>query len=113
MFTDFVATFDLVHRSALWMLLHKDGVPEYLVCLVQDLHHSTFSCVRVNCHITYCFSVESGIFKRCILSQILFNVLTDYLIRQLTEAKVGGAKFKASSLEDLKHVNYIALFGDY
>lgn len=47
-FMDLAADFDSMRPSALWILLYHYGMLEDLICLVEELYHDTFHCVRVN-----------------------------------------------------------------
>ena len=103
-FTDYAKAFDCVDHNKLWKILKKMGIPGYLTCLLRNLYAGQEATVRTGHGTTGWFQIGKGIRKGCILSPCLFNLYTEYIMRNagLDEAQA-GIKIAGRNINNLKY----------
>jgi len=57
------------------------GIPDYLTCLLRDLYAGQEAIVRTGHGTTDWFQIEKGVRQGYILSPCLFNLYTEYIMR--------------------------------
>ena len=89
-FINYAKVFDCVDRNKLWKILKEMGIPDHLTCLLRNLYIDQEATVRTG-HGTDWFQIGKGVHQGCILSPCLFNVYTEYIMRNagLDEAQAG------------------------
>ena len=69
------------------------GIPDHLICLLRNLHVGQGAKVinRIGHGTTYWFKPGKGVCQACVLSPCLFNLYTEYTMRNagLDEAQAG------------------------
>ena len=67
------------------------GIPDHLICLLRNLHAGQEATVRTGHGTADGFQIAKGVHQGCILSPCLFNLYTEYLMRNvgLNEAQTG------------------------
>ena len=67
------------------------GIPDHLTCLLRNLYVGQETTVRTGHGITHWFQIGKGIHQGCILSPCLFNLYTEYIMRNagLDETQAG------------------------
>ena len=67
------------------------GIPDYLTCLLRNLYAGQEATVRTGHETTYGFQIGKGVHQGCILSLCLFNLYTEYIMRNagLDKAQTG------------------------
>ena len=83
---------DLVFSITInWKILTEMGIPDYLTCLLRNLHAGQETTVRTGHGTTDWFQIRKGVCQGCILSPCLFNLYAEYLMRnaRLDEAQAG------------------------
>ena len=90
-FIDYAKAFDCVDHNELWKILKEMGIPDHLMCLLGNLYAAQEATVRTRHRTTDWFKIEKGVCQGCILSPCLFNLYTEYIMRNagLDEAQVG------------------------
>ena len=90
-FIDSVKAFDCVDHNKLWEILKEMEIPDHLTCLLRNLYAGQEATVRTRHGKTDCFQTGKGICQGCILSPCLFNLYTEYIMRNagLQEAQAG------------------------
>ena len=90
-FIDYAKAFDYVDHSKLWKILKEMGIPDHLTCLLRILYTGQEAAVRTGHETTDWFQIGKGICQVCKLSQCLFNLYAEYIMRNtgLEEAQVG------------------------
>ena len=76
----------------LWKILIEIGIPDHLrACLLRNLYAGQETTVRTGHGTTDWFQIRKGVCQGCILSPCLFNLYTEYIMRNagLDEAQVG------------------------
>ena len=90
-FIDYAKAFDCVDHNKLWKILQEMGIPDHLTCLLRNLYAGQEATVRTGHETTDWFQIEKGICQGCILSPCLFNLYSEYIMRN------AGLKYKLES----------------
>ena len=80
-FIDYAKAFDCVDHNKLWRILQEMGIPDHLTCLLRNLCAGQKATVRIGCGTTDGFQIWKEIRQGCILSPYLFNLYTEYILR--------------------------------
>ena len=90
-YIDYAKAFDFVDHSKLWKMLKEMGIPDYLSCLLRNLHAGQEATVRTGHGRAEWFQMRKGVCQGCILSPGLFNLYTECIMRNagLDEAQAG------------------------
>ena len=72
-----------------WKILKEMGVPDHLTCLLRNLYGSQEATVRTGHGTTDWFQIGKGVCQGCVLSPCLFNLYSEYIMRNagLVEAQ--------------------------
>ena len=102
-FIDYAKAFDCVDHNKLWKILKEMGVPDHLICLLRNLYAGQEATVRNGHGTTGWFQIGKGVCQGCILSHCLFNLHTEYIMRnaKLDESQV-GIKTDRRSIDNLR-----------
>ena len=78
-------------HNKLWKILKEMGIPDHLTCLLRNLYASQEAPVRTGHGTTDWFQIGKGVCQGCILSPCLFNLYTEYIMRNagLDETQAG------------------------
>ena len=91
-------------------ILRHYGLPQKIVDLNSILFQNFECSVLMERNKTNSFSVRSGVRQGCILSQILFNIALDYIMRQTTQNAQHGIPWTLFlQTEDLDYADDISL----
>ena len=90
-FTDYAKVFDCVDHNKLWKILKEMGIPDHLICLLRNLYVGEEATVRTGYGTTDWFQIGKGVCQICILSPCLFNLYSEYIMRNagLEEPQAG------------------------
>ena len=80
-FIDYAKAFDCVDHNKLWKILQEMGIPDHLTCFLRNLYAGQEATVRTGHGTTDWFPIGKGVRQGCILSPCLFNLYTDYIMR--------------------------------
>ena len=80
-FIDYAKAFDCVDHNKLWKILREMGIPDHLTCLLRNLYAGQEATVRTGHGTTDQFQIGKGVCQGCILSPCLFNLYTEYIMR--------------------------------
>ena len=74
-----------------WKILKEIGIPDHLICLLRNLYAGQEATVRTGHGATDWFQIGKGVYQGCILSPCLFNLYSEYIMRNagLDEAQAG------------------------
>ena len=90
-FVDLEKAFDRVPRDVIWWAMHKLGIDEWLVHLVQSMYKDVRSRVRVGDGYSEEFGVEVGVHQGSVLSPLLFIIVLEALQGVPHRLSVGAA----------------------
>ena len=89
-----------------WKILKEMGIPDNLTCLLKNLHTGQEATVRTGHGTTDWFQIGKGVHQGCILSHYLFNLYTEYIIRNagLNEAQA-EIKIAGRNINNLRYAD--------
>ena len=105
-FIDYAKAFDCVDHNKLWKILKEMGIPDHLTCLLRNLYAGQEATVRTGHGTTDRFQIGKGILQGCILSPCLFNLYSEYIMRNagLEEAQA-GIKIAGRNINNLRYAD--------
>ena len=82
------------------------GIPDHLTCLLRNLYADQEATVRTGHGTTDWFQIGKGVYQGCILSPCLFNLHTEYIMRnaRLDEAQA-GIKIARTNIKNLRYAD--------
>ena len=92
-FMDQAKAFDCVDHNKLWKILKEMEIPDHRTCLLRNWYAGQEATIRTGHeqqnHGTW-FQIRKGVHQVCILSPCLFNLYTEYIMRNagLEEAQL-------------------------
>ena len=103
-FIDYAKAFDSVDHSKLWKILKEMGIPDHLTCLLRNVYAGQEATVRTGYGTTDWFQIRKGVHQGCILSPCLFNLYSEYIMRNagLEEAQA-GIKIAGRNINNLRY----------
>lgn len=104
-FVDFRKAFDTVIWERLWRVLLEMGVPQHLISLLQRLYEDGTAAVRVDDISSDTFKTESGVRQGCILSPLLFNTYTEYIMRIVLDGWNKGISVGGRVINNLRYAD--------
>ena len=112
-FIDYEKAFDSVDHKKLWKILQEMGVPDHLTCLLRNLYAGQEATVRTGHGKTDWFQIGKGVRQGCILSPCLFNLYSEYIMRNagLEEAQA-GIKIAGKNINDLRYADDTTLMAE-
>ena len=84
-FIDYTKAFDRVKHDMLFEILSKAGVPDKEINIIKSLYLQQKATVRYENETSEEITIKRGVRQGCILSTCLFNIYTEYLIREALE----------------------------
>ena len=93
-------------HNKLWKILQELGIPDHLICLLRNLYAGQEATVRTRHGTTDWFQIGKGVRQSCILSPCLFNLYTEYIMRNtwLDEAQA-EIKIARININNLSYAN--------
>ena len=90
-FIDYAKAFECVDHNKLWKILKEMGIPDHLTCFLRNLYAGQEATVRTGHGTTDWFQIGKGVCQGCILSPCLFNIYSEYIMRNagVDEAQAG------------------------
>ena len=100
-FIDYAKAFDCVDHNKLWKILKEMWIPHPLICLLRNLYAGQAT-VRTGHGTTDWFQIRKGVHQGCILSLCLFNLYTEYIMRNdRLEVAQAGMKIAGRNINNL------------
>ena len=78
---DYTKAFDCVYHNKLWKILQEMGISDQLSCLLRNLYAGQETTVRTGNGTMDWFQIRKGVHQGYILSPCLFNLYTEYIMR--------------------------------
>ena len=113
-----VGAFNFAQRKAfdcveLWKILKEMGIPDHLTCLLRNLYAGQEATVRTSHGTTDWFQIGKGVCQGCILSPCLFNLYTEYIMRNArldeTQARI---KIAGKNINNLRYADDTTLMAE-
>ena len=93
-FIDLQKEDDSVDRELLWVVLARFGVPEKMLTVIRQFHEGMRACVCTDDgEHSECFNVTQGLRQGCVLSPLLFSVLSPLQYMPFWYASVRTQRF--------------------
>ena len=98
--------FDCADNNKLWEILQEKEIPDHHTCLLRNLYAGQEVTVRTGHGTTDWFQIEKGVHQGYILSPCLFNLYTEYIMRNagLEEAQA-GIKIARRNINNLRYAD--------
>ena len=89
-----------------WKILKEMGIPDHLTCLLKNQYAGKEATVRTKHGTADWFQIRKGVRQGCILSPCLFNLYTEYIMRNagLNEAQA-GIKIAGRNINNLRYAD--------
>ena len=89
-----------------WKILKEIRIPDHLTCLLRNLYAGQETRVRTGHGTTDWFQIGKGVRQGCILSPWLFNLYSEYIMRNagLEEAQA-GIKIARRNINNLRYAD--------
>ena len=93
-------------HNKLWKILKEMEIPDHPTCLLRNLYAGQEATVRTGHGTTDWFQIGKGVRQGSILSPCLFNLYTEYIMRNagLEEAQA-GIKIAGRNSNNLRYAN--------
>ena len=105
-FIDYAKAFDCVDPNKLWKILKEMGITDHLIGILRNLYAGQEATVRTGHGTTDWFQIGKGVHQGCILSLCLFNLHTEYIMRNAgLEETQAGIKIAGRSINNLRHAD--------
>ena len=112
-FIDCAKAFDCVDHNKLWKILREMGIPDHLTCLLRNLYAGQEATVRTGHGTTDWFQIVNGVHQDCILSPCLFNLYTEYIMRNTgLEEPQAGIKIARRNINNLRYADDTTLMAE-
>ena len=99
--------------SKLWKILKEMGIPDHLICLLRNLYAGQEATVRTGHGTTDWFQIRKGVHQGCILSTCLFNLHSEYIMRNTgLEETQAGIKIAMRNINNLRYADNITLMAE-
>ena len=97
----------------LWKILKKMGILNHLTCLLRNLYVGQEATIRTGHGTTDWFQIGKGVHQGCVLSPCLFNLYTEYIMRNtgLEEAQA-GIKIARRNINNLRYADDTTLMAE-
>ena len=89
-----------------WKILKEMGIPNHLTCLLRNLYAGQDATVRTGHGTADWFQIGRRVCQGCILSPCLFNLYSEYIMRNtgLEEAQA-GIKIAGRNINNLRYAD--------
>ena len=111
-FIDYAKSFDYMDHNKLQKILREMDLPDHLTCVLRNLYAGQETIVRTE-HGTDWFQIGKEVCQGCILSPCLFDLYTEYIMRNtgLAEAQV-GIKIAGRNVNNLRYADDTTLMAE-
>ena len=102
-----------VDHNKQWKILKEMGIPDHMTCLLRNLYADQEATVRTGYGTTDWFQIGKGVRQGCILSPCLFNLYSEYIMRNtgLDEAQA-GIKTAGRNINNLRYADDTTLMAE-
>ena len=109
-FTDYAKVFDCVDHNKLWKEM---GIPDHLTYPLRNLYAGQEAIVRTGHGKTDWLQIGKGVCEGCILSPCLFNLYTEYIMRNAgLEEEQAGIKTAGRNINNLRYADDTTLMAE-
>jgi exonuclease III len=110
-FVDYQKAFDRVKHDKLAEVMEKAGIPDLEKRLIINLYWKQRAVIRWDSEISREIEVERGVRQGCVISPLLFNLYSEFMIREAME-NMEGIKCGGVNITDLRYADDAILVSD-
>ena len=100
-------------HNKLWKIQKEMGIPDHVTCLLRNLYADQEATVRTGHGTTDWFHIGKGGRHGCILSLCLFNLYTEYIVRNVgLEEAQAGIKIAGRNINNLRYADDTTLMAE-
>src|SRR5206468_11607073 len=110
-FIDYQKAFDRVRHDKLAEVMVKAGIPDLKRRLIINLYWRQHAAVRWDGKVSREVGVERGVRQGCVISPILFNLYSEFMIKDAME-NVERIKFNGVNITDPRYADDAVLVAD-
>ena len=101
------------YKACTILAMKEMGIPDHLICLLRNLYTGQEATIRTGQGTTDWFQIGKGERQSCILSPCLFNLYTEYIMRNagLGETQA-GIKIARRNINNLRYADDITLMAE-
>ena len=103
-----------LNYNKLWKILQEMGIPDHLASLLRNLYAGQEAAVRTGHGTIDWFQIRKGVYcQGCILSSCLFNLYTEYIMRNARRDEAqAGIKIAGRNINNLRHADDTTLMAE-
>ena len=110
-FVDYQKAFDRVRHDKLTEVMERAGIPELERRLIINLYWRQHAAVRWDDEVSRDVKVERGVRQGCVISPLLFNLYSEFMIKDAMENEE-GIKFNGINITDIRYADDAVLVAD-
>src|SRR6184192_1162138 len=103
-FVDYQKAFDRVRHDKLSEVMEKCGIPDLERRLIINLYWRQHAAVRWDGEVSREVGVERGVRQGCVISPMLFNLYSEFMIQEAMEG-VEGIRFGGVNITNLRYAD--------
>ena len=112
-FIDCAKVFDCIDFNKLWKILQEMGIPDHLTCMLRNLYAGQEATDRTGHGTMNRFQIGKGAHQGYILSPCLFNLYSEYIMRNVGLEEVqGGIKIAGRNINNLRYAEDTTLMAE-
>ncbi|XP_030760717.1 uncharacterized protein LOC115885832 [Sitophilus oryzae] len=104
-FVDYEKAFDKLCWGYLWSIVAKMGVPQHLVDTIKSLYDNSQAVMKLDRSTSGICQIRKGVRQGCVLSPMLFNIYSEYIMRIVLEEWAGGVSLNGYRISNLHFVD--------
>ena len=102
-----------VDHNKLWKILKDMGIPDHPTCLLRNPYVGQEATVRIGHGTADWFQIRKGVHQGCILSPCLFNLYTEYIMRNTGQEEAqAGIKLAGRNINNLRYTDDSTLMAE-
>ena len=108
---DYQKAFDRVKHDKLFEIMEKSEIPDLERRLIANLYWRQKAAVKWDREIGRDIKVERGVRQGCIISPLLFNLYSEFMIRDAMQG-VEGIRINEQNITDVRYADDAVLVAD-
>jgi len=88
-FIDYQKAFDRINHEKLLVIMEKAGIPDLERKLIKSLYWNQYAVIRTKDGKSRKICIRRGVRQGCIISPILFNLYSEYMMQEIHEKRKG------------------------
>ena len=110
-FVDYQKAFDRINHEKLLKIMEKAGIPDLERKLIKSLYWNQYAVVKTADGKSRRICIRRGVRQGCIISPILFNLYSEYMMKEL-EDNINGIKIGGKNYTNLRYADDAVFVSD-